>query len=88
MLTRSDKKWLQENFATKDDLENSATKNDLKPINQKIDKLASGLESIKKDTTKIRRDLEMVTGEVDKEQVLLKKRVDRVEEHLGLPSIQ
>jgi hypothetical protein len=109
MLTKSDKVWLQQNFAikddlknfaikddlknfatkddlknfaTKDDLKNFATKDDLKPINQKIDKLEFSLKSIKKDTTKIRSDLEMVTGEFDKEQVILKKRVDRIEEHL------
>ncbi len=37
MFTRSDKKWMKDNFVTKDDFKKSATKDDLKDFAKKDD---------------------------------------------------
>ncbi len=73
MLTRIDIKIIKELLAE-----------ELKPLKQDVQELKSDMKAVKRDTTKIRKDLEMVTGEFDKEQVSLKKRVDRIENHIGL----
>ena len=85
MLTKDDKNWLKKNFSTKDDLKNFATKDDLKNGLEPINK---SLKSIKNTTTKIRKDLEMVTGEFDRDLINLKKRTEKIEKHIGFPPIQ
>lgn len=45
------------------------------------------LKPIKQELSKISRNLNLFIKFFDKEQVKLKKRVDRVDTHLGLPPI-
>ncbi len=74
MFTKPDKKWLKENFATKNDL-----KNELAPIKNDI-------RSIKKTSVQIRKDLEMAVGELDKDRDTLEKRVSSIENQRVLSS--
>lgn len=66
------------NHPTKADLaralENHPTKADL----------AKELKPIKSDTAKIRKDIDAIISLFDREYVDLRKRVARIEEHLGL----
>ncbi len=90
MLTKTDIKIIKDllkDFATKNDLKTFAIKDDLKAFATKDD-LQKELKPIKRDINKIRRDLEMVTGTLDEEQVKLNRRVERIETHLHLPSFQ
>ena len=88
MLTKSDEKNIQrlmsesvKGLATKGDLKGFITRKNIKGLATKddIEKLTVDLKEIRKDTRKIRIDLEMVTGEFDKELIEVKKRVDRLE---------
>jgi len=80
MLTKSDLSEIRivvknevKRFTTKDDLKTLATKNDLKPI--------------KSDIAKIRKDIDAMLSMLDREYVELRKRVERLEEHLNLPPL-
>jgi hypothetical protein len=68
---------------TKSDLKNigDIVQNEIQPVRRDI-------KTLKTDVTKIRKDMNMVLGYLDKEYIDLRKRVERIEEHLGLPSIQ
>ena len=98
MLTKSDLSQIQKavevalsNHPTKVDLanvlKNHPTKtdltNELKNHPTKTD-LARELKPIRSNISKIRRDIDKVISLFDKEYVALRKRVKRVEEHLGL----
>ncbi|MEK7544079.1 MAG: hypothetical protein AAB557_04375 [Patescibacteria group bacterium] len=75
MLTKQDKQYLKDNFATKDDLKAFATKDDLKAFATKDDLKAFAT----KDDTKsfIREEL------VRNEPELIRKITDNVKEALG-----
>ncbi|KKQ51792.1 hypothetical protein A2865_03250 [Candidatus Woesebacteria bacterium RIFCSPHIGHO2_01_FULL_39_17] len=45
------------------------------------------LAPIKKDITQIRKDIKTIVNFFDREYLELRKRVERIEEHLGLESI-
>lgn len=88
MLTKSDKKNIQrlmretvKGLASKKDLNGFATRGDLKGLASKDDmeELKACLKEVRKDTRKIRSDLEMVTGEFDKELVDIKRRIEQLE---------
>ena len=58
MFTKSDKKWLRENFATKDDLKNLATKDDFKKLDKKLDKKFTDLfDFLDKDVMETKRKI-------------------------------
>ncbi len=63
------------------------TKSDLQQIGSVVDnKLQAGLKPIKKELRYIRRTVEVLIGRSDREETLLKRRVSKIERHLGLPS--
>lgn len=51
-------------------------------------KLESALKPIKKDLSKLKKDMKTVINHFDHENIDLDKRVLRVENHLNLPPIQ
>ena len=59
----------------KDELKNLVTKDDLK----------KELYPIKKDVTQIRKDIKAIIAFFDHEYLELRKRVERIEDHLNLP---
>ncbi|PIS15788.1 hypothetical protein COT62_01805 [Candidatus Roizmanbacteria bacterium CG09_land_8_20_14_0_10_41_9] len=71
------------------------TKNDLQQI-QRIVKIEvhhetqkvvkKELEAIKEDVTQIRKDVKTIVNFFDTEYLELRKRVERIEEHLKLPA--
>lgn len=67
-------------------------KSDLQKISNvianEIQPVKSDIKTLKTDVTKIRKDMNVVLGYLDKEYIDLRKRVERIEEHFGLPSIQ
>lgn len=80
MLTKSDIQLIKDifkNSATKDDLKNFATKDDLQ----------QELKPIKQDVSKIRKEMKTLFNFLDKDFVCLRKKVNRVEEHLNLPPL-
>lgn len=49
--------------------------------------LQKELKPIKKDLKKIRKNLEFAVGVLDRDRWKLKKRVDVIESHAGLPGV-
>lgn len=74
MLTKNDigkiRNTIKEVALTKEDAKRFATKSDIKPI--------------KEDISKIRRSLNDIIGFFDDEYIRLRKRVERIEQHLGI----
>lgn len=60
------------------------TKSDLKEINTL---LTRQLKPIKTDVSKTRKDVDVMLSMFDREYVELRRRVDRIEEHLNLEPI-
>lgn len=57
-------------------------------FDQKIgEKLKRELKPIKEDMTKTRKDINVIVSLFDREYVDLRKRVERIEEHLQIPQI-
>lgn len=87
MLTKIDlqkiKQAIKEVVVTKDEAKSLVTKNDLKNFATKDD-----LKPIKQDITQIRKDISTITDFFDKEYFDLRKRVERIEEHLNLSALQ
>lgn len=73
MLTKSDTKIIK-------DL--------LKPLEQDVTSLKVDVKVIKADVAKIRKDVDAVVDFFDKEYLDIRKRVERIEEHLGLTPLQ
>lgn len=79
-------------------ISNMLTKTDLKQIDNLIskrlqnvatkDSLKEELKPIKSDVAKIRKDIDVIIALFDREYVNLRKRVEKIEEHLGLSSTQ
>lgn len=59
---------------------------ELKPIEEKVTKLEKGVNSIKRNIKKVIKDQNAILGFINKEGVELRKRVDRIEEHIGVTS--
>lgn len=69
------------------------TKTDLNQISKIVDKsldskLDLKLKPIKKDIAQIRKDQKTMLNLLDKEQMEQRKRIIRLEEHVGLPNPQ
>lgn len=74
------------------------TKTDLKQIDNLIskrlqnvaikDSLKEELKPIKSDVAKIRKDIDVIIALFDRKYINLRKRVEKIEEHLGLSSTQ
>lgn len=83
MLTKIDLKQIQRvvhdesRKVVKEENKNLASKSDLK----------KELDPIKKDISKIRKDINAIIGFFDTEYLELRKRVERIEDHLNLPPI-
>ena len=69
-LDKSDKKWLKDNFATKDDLETLSTKKEIKTL------------ATKKDLKKIDKKLDKFFNYLDKDVSHFKRKVAT---HLDIP---
>jgi len=76
---------------TQSDLKN--IKELIEPVNTKVgdlDKKVTSLEkdikTIKKDASQTRKDVKVLIAYFDREYVELRKRIDKIEEHLGLTS--
>jgi chromosome segregation ATPase len=65
------------------------TKQDLseiqKVIQKEVDPIKIDIKTIKSDISQIRSDIKTVINFFDKEYLELRKRVERIEEHLNLP---
>jgi len=71
---------------TKNDLKQ--IKNVVKPlISEGITPLKSDIKTLKEDVSKIRRDVAVILDFFDTEYLNLRKRVERIEEHLNLPPV-
>lgn len=57
----------------------------LAPIHKKLNEHDKQLRSLKKDLRSVKKDQNVMLDMLDREQVSQRKRLDRVEEHLGLP---
>ena len=67
------------------------TKQDLseiqKVIQKEVEPIKKDIKTIKSDATQIRSDVKTVINLFDKEYLELRKKVERIEEHLNLPTI-
>lgn len=68
------------------------TKSDLQEIKKIVNDntrkiVKEELAPVKKDITSIRKDIKTIVGYFDNEYLELRKRIDRLEEHLNLPPI-
>jgi hypothetical protein len=68
------------------------TKNDLQQIgslidnklDKKLEPLKKDLATMKKDTSQTRKDVKVLIAYFDREYIEPRKRIDRIEEHLGI----
>jgi predicted nucleic acid-binding Zn-ribbon protein len=67
---------------TKDDL--NQIKKIVEPIQKDINTLNKDMSTLKKDVAETRKDVKVLIAYFDREYVELRKRIDRIEEHLGL----
>lgn len=79
---------------TKKDLSNIGKQIDIKlddkltPLTRDIKTMKSDIKTMKGDIAKIRKDISGITDFFDQEYIGLRKRVERIEDHLNLPPIQ
>ena len=62
------------------------TKNDLKEIAKLIEPINKDIKTLKKDMAQTRNDIKVIISYFDREYVELRKRIDRIEEHLDINS--
>lgn len=79
MFTKSDKNWLKDNFATKDDLKNFATKDDLNNLSTKKD--------IQILDRKLKNKFTQLFNFLDKDVMDHKKRIEKIEQILNINSV-
>ena len=60
------------------------TKSDLQQIDRLLEKR---INTVKEDVAQIRKDVKIIVNFFDKEYLALRKRVERIEEHLRLRPI-
>ena len=64
------------------------TKSDLKEIDLIVSKrIKAELKSVKDDASQIRKDIKTIINFFDKEYLELRKRIERLENHLNLPPL-
>ncbi len=61
-------------------------KDETEPISKDIKTIKRDVGNLKKDVSKLKKDVDVLIVRSDREETLLKKRVVRIEEHIGLPS--
>ncbi|OGM03216.1 hypothetical protein A2115_02820 [Candidatus Woesebacteria bacterium GWA1_41_8] len=49
------------------------------------ERLKQDLKPVKSDITKIRKDIDVMLSMFDREYLEIRKRIERIEEHLNLP---
>lgn len=54
-------------------------------INKRLLPIENGIKDLKKNLRYVRKTVEVLIGRSDKEETLLKRRVSKIERHLGLP---
>lgn len=63
------------------------TKNDLQQIqevvNSEIKPVKKDIKTLKSDVSEIRKDVKAIISYFDRDYVNLRKRIERIEEHLG-----
>lgn len=64
------------------------TKTDLKQIDNVLaSRLRQELKPVKSDISKIRKDVDVMLSMFDREYIDLRRRMERIEEHLNLPPL-
>ncbi len=87
MFTKSDKKWLKDNFATKDDLKDFATKDDLKAMEDRQDKKYVTKDDLKKLDKKLDKKFTDLFDFLDKDVMETKRKITTIEQVLQIPSV-
>lgn len=59
-----------------------------KKLAERLSPIHADIKTIKTDIAKIRKDMSGITDFFDQEYIGLRKRVERIEDHLNLPPIQ
>ena len=97
MITDKDIQKLKQVFSTKDDLveqlkpikvDISTLKTDVSTLKTDVSTLKTDVSTIKKDVSYIRKTTELTLKYIDEENKPLKKRIEKVETHLGLETPQ
>ena len=81
------KKYILIHMLTKNDLEQigKIIKAETEPLKKQLDEQGKGIKTLQKDSRKIRKDVKAMLDFLNKEDVRLLRRVERLEEHIGLP---
>ena len=69
------------------DIVHSEIHEELQPVKKDVITLKNDVKTIKKDVTKVRKNMTTLFDFLDKDYLDLRQRVDRIEEHLGLPPL-
>lgn len=64
------------------------TKSDLSQIEKIVEPIKKDVKVIKSDLKRVKKTVDVMAKVFDKEDVLLRKKVKRIEEHLGLSAPQ
>lgn len=59
-----------------------------KKLAERLSPIHADIKTMKADIGKIRKDISGITDFFDQEYIGLRKRVERIEDHLNLPPIQ
>jgi peptidoglycan hydrolase CwlO-like protein len=78
MLTKDDLKQIGSIVDTKIDKQ-------LDPVKKDIADLKKDMKTVKRDMGETRNDIKTLRAYFDRDYVNLRKRIDRIEEHLGVP---
>jgi predicted nuclease with TOPRIM domain len=54
-------------------------------VQDEINPIRAGIKTLKTDVAQIRKDIKRIISFFDSEYLQLRKRVERIEEHLNLP---
>jgi len=57
-------------------------------LNQKLEPITKNIKSMQSDLGKVQKDVRVMLAVLDRADVELYKRVERIEEHLGLSKLQ
>jgi predicted nucleic acid-binding Zn-ribbon protein len=85
MLTKSDLDQIKSVVQSETSkIVKEVVKEELKPIKKDISTLKSDVGTLKQDVSEIRKDMKKIINFFDREYLELRKRVERIEEHLDL----